>query len=460
MTHQSFNAEKGSDLQAAKYLYRPILCGAGLLYMYSLLYAYENYLYIVWEYFGFSYARWGGVEHGCAIALVGFGALLLPVGLVSATSNVLILLYLVAYVPGIVVTLSVKDGAIADYGAMLIALCVGFSLACLSVGRVSRRFAFGWGVRWDRVVFSFYCFWGFSVVALYFAYGGIMTFSGFDDIYTQRLLSRAESNPLVAYIQSTFVNFVCAFFMAAGLVCKKKIWFLLGVVGCVFVYSISAGKTVIATPLVFLIVNAILKREKIFSVWALCLLFFFSFIIFLSVENFETSDSMFVVSTLLVFRTLAIPGLTFSQYYDVFSRDGFTWWSHVKGVSFFVAPPPAFAHDPAWPGLGLVVGERIYGNADINVNANLWSGDGVAAAGVLGVLFISVLLALYLRFLERACLGWNSRFVILCLLPFSLSITNVGLFTCLLSFGGIVWAVFFGAIKIRPDWPKTLGVPR
>lgn len=424
--------------------------------MYSLYHAYENYLYVVWEYFGFSFSRWSFEEYSFGAVLIFLGAFFLPIGLVSVTSNILILLYLVAYVPGIVVTLTVKSAAIEDYGAMLVALCVGFCVACIAVRGVSRRLDLGWFVNWKKVIDCFFVLWFVSVVVLYVAYGGIMTFSGFDDIYTQRLLSRAESNPLVAYVQSTFINFVCAFFMAAGLVCKKKLWFLMGALGCVFVYSISAGKTVIATPLVFLIVNAVLNCRKISRIWSFCFLAIFSSLVFFSVRNFESSESMFVVSTLLVFRTLAIPGLTFSQYFDVFSREGFTWWSHVKGVSLFVSPPQVFVNDPAWPGLGMVVGERIYGSMDINANANLWSGDGVAAAGAFGVLCVSFLLAGYLRFLERACHGWNIRFVILSLLPFSLSITNVGLFTCLLSFGGVIWAMFFGFIKTGPDWPSVL----
>jgi hypothetical protein len=144
---------------------------------------------------------------------------------------------------------------------------------------------------------------------------------------------------------------------------------------------------------------------------------------------------------------LGLPGLTFSQYYDLFSAGGFTWWSHIKGLSLLIPAPEAYVEDAAWPNLGYMIGDRLYGSIEYNANANLFSGDGVAAAGPLGVGLIAIVLAIWLVWLDRLSQGWNRGFAILVILPIGLSLTNGHLFTTLLSFGGLFWMVTFYLYK-------------
>jgi len=156
----------------------------------------------------------------------------------------------------------------------------------------------------------------------------------------------------------------------------------------------------------------------------------------------STSLFRFILDLVLV-RSIAIPGQTFQLYTDFFSKTAHTWWSNVKGVNLIVPPPAVFASDSSWPNLGLLIGREYYGiNSRMNANANLFAGEGVAAAGSFGVVVIGVLLALWLRTLDRAALGWNRAFVLVISAPMALCLTNSHLSTLLLSFGGLFWQAY------------------
>jgi hypothetical protein len=160
----------------------------------------------------------------------------------------------------------------------------------------------------------------------------------------------------------------------------------------------------------------------------------------LTYKQSKVSDFL---SVYLTFRTIGIPGLTLSQYFRVFSDEGYTRGSHIKGISSFVPAPPAYMDDPGWPSLGYIVADRIYKSPQTNQNANLYAGDGIASAGVMGIMLISLMLALWLRLLDRLiprAVAWQA---ILLMLPTALALTNAPLSTTLVSFGGLFWTLFF-----------------
>lgn len=142
----------------------------------------------------------------------------------------------------------------------------------------------------------------------------------------------------------------------------------------------------------------------------------------------------------------------FSQYHDLFSAEGFTWWTHVRGVNLVVSSPRLADH-AAWPSLGYIVGDLVYKNIENNHNAHLFASDGLAAAGALGVAAIGVAFAVWLWVLARLSLNWDPILTTLLLLPFGIVLTNVPFTTSLLSFGGFFWLLLlFGA---RPEIPEN-----
>ena len=227
-------------------------------------------------------------------------------------------------------------------------------------------------------------------------------------------------------------------------------WLLVAIstAGCVIMFLISAQRTVILLPPAIALVCFALNKSQLMCASSF-LLTALSVSVFLCCAWYEHNIIVGLIATLLVFRTIALPGLTFSQYHDLFANDGFTWWSHIKGLNLLIPAPSSYEMDAAWPNLGYLVGERLYGNIELDANANLFSGDGVAAAGPFGVIVIGLIFAVWLNWLDRASRGWNRSYAMLVILPVALSLTNGHFFTTLLSFGGLFWMLTFYLYKPR-----------
>lgn len=432
-----------------------ILCAA-LFYMIAMCYSYDQYLSQKWEYFGFTNHPWNAIEYCFASCLIMWIALLIPIELEKPSSIVITALFLLVYVPTIVVTLSLNANSMEKYGWLLTALGFGFGGVCIGM---KNELQYDWHfikVRWRSFMIFMTSSWFLCVIILFYFYGSSMKFVGIEDTYTQRFAGRDIDAPGINYIQSLFINGVCSFFMAYGLICKKWIWFIFGVIGCIVLYAITAAKTVVALPVVFLAVNYIITRSSQLDPKIWWSIFVFGCIAVISTLTYNDSTLFGLIAALFIFRTLAIPGLTLSQYYDLFSIDGYTWWSNVKGVSLIIDIPASYKGDPLWPSLGLLVGDRIYGVTDLNANANLWANDGVAAAGSFGIIVISLLLFIWLMLLDQSQRSWNKKFVMLTIIPFSFSLTNGSLFTSILSFGGLFWFVVFGFTRRVGVWPTEL----
>src|SRR4029079_15894664 len=116
------------------------------------------------------------------------------------------------------------------------------------------------------------------------------------------------------------------------------------------------------------------------------------------------------------------------QYFDFFSNNPETHYSHIKGVNWFVHYP--YANTP-----GIEVGSFYSGDPTLDSTAHFWAADGLAAWGLAGVLLISVLCALVFWLLDSAAQRQNPRLatLVVCYVAFNLS--NISIFTSLLSCG-------------------------
>ena len=139
------------------------------------------------------------------------------------------------------------------------------------------------------------------------------------------------------------------------------------------------------------------------------------------------------MSFIVFLRIVGIGGLSNFLYYDFFSTHEFTYYSHLNIVNFFTKSYPY-----GTLGLGQVIGKAFYGSSDQNSNANFWAMDGIASCGLTGVIIISLVLFFFLVFLNMITKGMNKLFLILIFTSFALTLTNLSLFTTLLSGGGLL----------------------
>lgn len=270
-------------------------------------------------------------------------------------------------------------------------------------------------------------------------------------VYEQRVAG-ATDNPVIRYLQTYFSNIFTPTLLCIGLIRRRPLWIAAAFAGGLLMYAVNAQRTLLLLPLILVFVFALISRPRIREYAAHIILAVLSAIMIWSTQTLEESLTGAAFAVLLTFRTIAIPGLTVSQYQDLFSEIGYTHWSNVKGFNLLVPPPDWAFNDPLWPDLGYIVGDRLYNNPIFNVNANLFAGDGIAAAGTVGILIIGLVFIAWIRLVDRLSARWNTLFAAMVTLPPAISLTNGHFFTTMLSFGGIFWLLVFRFV----DPPKAL----
>ncbi|HTN62752.1 MAG TPA: hypothetical protein VL147_14595 [Devosia sp.] len=423
---------------------RSILVVSLALFAGCLHLSHSLYLNPSWEYLGMTYAPPDVLRYISGTVLVIMAGLLLPTRVDTPSSIFLISLAFIVYVPTVVITLALRADALFLYGWQIIALSVAFFAGCVMQRRDSINTAIG-ALPDKRFIWALLAVWAVASVATVWIYSGRLRLVGFDDTYEQREVGVATS-AAVAYLQTYYLNVICPAVLAVGLLDRRRPWLLLiGLGGFLLAYAVAAQKTALFVPFAMLGLYAAMTAGRIFGLTATVATVLALAIAAGTAMYVEGGGNWF--AAIVVHRTIAIPGLTFSQYSDFFSQAGYTYWSHVRGLNSLVPPPASLANNPMWPQLGYLVGEYAYGDSKQNLNANLFSSDGVAAAGAAGVLAIGAVFTVWLRLIDWAGQGWDQRFAALVLLPVAVSLTNGPLFTVLLSFGGIFWALLFAVYK-------------
>lgn len=426
----------------------------GIAYALLFLWLYESYISVQWAYLLLVYFP---LSHGTVvkmILLVGAVSASLPLRLERPSSLFLWFLYAFVLVPSVVVTYCVTSEP-HRYDPPLFAMAAVF----VTAGWVCSR-ALPSSVPLPEppkaVVVAFFAAWVAISTALFFRYLPILSLAGIEDVYDQRELARGTNTGIfLDYARTYYAAVFTPGLIAYGLMAKRPLFVGFGLLGCVLGYAIAAEKSALLMPvLIFSIWGA--RRFKIAYTPVLTGGMVVLTAFCATLTNHTALARYF--ADLILMRAIAVPGQTLGQYHDYFSVAGYTWWSHVRGISAVVPAPHGLGNDPQWPELGLMVGGAYFGfSRGQNSNANLFVGDGVAAAGWLGVLVIGAVFIVWIRLLDRATVRWSPTFVLLIMTPVVMALTNGHLTTVLLSFGGLFWTLVFLAANARAA-RKTTGV--
>jgi len=427
---------------------------SAVAYAVFLHWAHAHYLSDKWGYYGFRYDNFNGADWAAVLVLTLAGAARLPKALDRPSSVIIWQLFVIVYLPIVTITVGLSADSLARYGWSLAALGVGFLTICSTmkpgVSMVNRE---GWLPSADINAWAL-ALWVIATAALIFLYRDIIAFAALDDIYYQRSLTSAEVGSAVAYLRTYYSSLLCPFLLIVGAMQRRL--FLIGcaLVGFAVTYGIDAQKITVVTMAAVLGLFAAYRIARIWYSSAVVLAVVMAPMVILVLLYIIGGGHVYLPGgqttlDIVVFRMVALPGLSFSQYYDIFTSTGYTYWSNVRGIGLIVSPPAAFINDPWWPNLGNIVGDRFYGNTATNANANPFAGEGVAAAGPLGVIVISVATAIWLRVLDWAAQGWSSIFVSLLVVSIGMTLTNGHLSTLLISFGGALLPILLFALGPR-----------
>lgn len=416
---------------------------AGIGYLFVFRSVYYTYISVEWGYTGLSYRPLDFSELAFIYAMTGLVSWFIPTKLDRPSTIILWFLYVIAFVPTMAITFMIGVLSSFRYVPSLTAFSIGLVMISLILNQQANFAERPESTRFPPALSNIVLFlFVLSSAAIFVVFRSILQFASIDDVYVQRFAAADYASGIMGYVRTYHSYLLTPLTMAIGLCDRsRRPYIVLGLSGFVLSYMVDASKISLVIPII-MIVSAYVFRFR----WLRTFHMTGGLIVLCLISVAFTSSVRFVrfVADLVLLRTIAIPGQTFTQYFDVFYFKGYTWWSNVTGISALVPPPASFRQDRFWPVLGQIVGAEYYGaEGRVNLNANAFVGEGIAAAGPFGVIAISLAMALFLRTIDRASAFWNQNVLMVLMVPIGLTLTNVHLSTYLVSFGGIAWILLF-----------------
>jgi hypothetical protein len=422
---------------------RIALVAVSAVYSALLVYAIASYAGIEWTQYGYSFGEIS-FQAGLLIGLaVASWSAVLPLRLQSGADVILLAVYMGVCIPAVVVPLSLERTSGELYHLSAVTVIAGFALTCLAVRKWTVSSVTSPSRKCSHyLIWALVLAWAGCLAVLVGTYGSVMKLVSLDAIYDQREAGAATSR-FMGYIQTYFGYVLSPALIAFGLTERRWLLVLLGIAGGVVLYSITAEKNAFAFPFLILALNfALTRRARVFQSSAF-ILGLLAVTLALSIPFYDSNLVAGFIAWYIGLRSLLTPGLFVAQYQDFFSAWGYTHLSQVTGIGLLVPPPPGPGSNERWPSLGHLVGEQYLGIPTLNANASFLATDGIASFGVPGILLAFALLAMFLIAFQRTADAIPPRFVGLIALPIGLTLTNVSLFTVVLSFGGLFWLIIF-----------------
>jgi hypothetical protein len=400
---------------------------------------YKFYLYPSWDYFGFHYEPPASFYLLFAWVLSVTPCLWMPIRLTRPSQLAYWVLYITVFIPSMFVPFYAGLDSPGEISLLMLTLYAGMAVigSCyrlpllrLRLVRVPRRIFW----KWFGGITAILALW------MLFVFHQHMQILSFNDIYDQRdIQNDISEGTLVNYAFMLLTGAFNPFLMGCGLFYRRKWLFLAGVLGQVLVYGVGGTKgsilSIVFSPgfyVLFKIGRRPFALKLVFGTLVLVGVLCASYV-------FAGYDPVplqlhWVALFVVLMRTFGINGLMTAWYYNFFQTNPHTFYSHVRGVNWFV-------HFPYERSAALEIGAVFMGGNDADPTANFWATDGIGALGLPGVLLISVLCALVFWVLDSAAQKHDPRLAALVTCYAAYNMSNISLFTSLFS-GGLAILIF------------------
>lgn len=277
-----------------------------------------------------------------------------------------------------------------------------------------------------------------TVIGLMFVlyeYRTVLKFVSFEDVYDLRSESSAISVSIFSqYFMMWLTYLLGPFYIARALIMRRRIDLVVGIFIGVVVYSASGSKIALLTPLLMMALNYINNDKGDFAVRFLAT----TSILVLSVALFVPNDGIFRwINSLFLLRLYGSNGWTAAVYYEYFSANYYTYYTHISPINAIFGGYPYGQNS-----LGQEISSFYFPDGDANFNAGFWASDGFAALGVIGVPLVTIFLIFYMRLVDFFAKGYSKKFLNLWWVGFLLCLMNVPFTTSLLSGGGLLFMIF------------------
>ncbi len=429
---------------------------ASLLYLMVIINGYNNYILDNWGYFGFRSNNLGVVDYAYVVTNVLVISFFLPRDVNRASSIIVILLFVSVIAPAQFLVSIHKPENSSEYRLLGVFLSLGFLIPCIltslqSRGKTALDYSLfcknkmmlpgGGFVDMVNILNAVAC------AIMVYKFHSIMRFVAVSDVYDQRRASglgdATISSIFINYTSSLLTGFFAPAAIANGLSKKSKVSLAIGITSCVVSYMINAAKMVLIMPILMTVFYWLISKYGSKKIKSWCLLLLLSLVFMIAIRFGDKSATLDAIRVHGILRGVVITGFTIPLYHELFSESGYLYWSNLKVFNLFIDPPIEFASDPLWPNLGNIVSARILGVADNNYNANLFAGDGVAAAGNVGLAIVGLALSVTLSGFDRLTRVWSHEFKLLIGFNFGYILVNGHLSTTMLSYGGSIWFCLF-----------------
>jgi hypothetical protein len=410
-----------------------VLCLAVLFHL-----LYVTYLSTVWAYFGYAMRQTSAGAFVGTYALVLVPALLVPARSGRRTILVFFVLYSLLYLPSQFALLFASDSWARGL-AIQAALALGFGLLALSFHlpvQSLRMPPMSWSLyAWSLVALCSLCL----AIALRGGLGNL-NFAAFFEASSDRRAKEEASAILGLYGSGyvfAWVTYVIApLLIVIGLMRKRVLLFILGCVTEVIIYATATAKFALLTPPFVVLAWYFCRRDHgqvavKYTYWCSGLLFASTLIAnaLLGVPNAVEG-----VLSYFVMRYFGYQGVSTVLYARFAEANGYTYWSHVKGVSAYIPYP--FDQGLPW-----AIADFWWGYPGLSSPGHPWAQDGLAAAGLGGVLAISLVVAAVFWLTDAFVTSASASLVVPLLLIQGIMLSESSLFTQLLSNGWLVLCV-------------------
>jgi len=386
---------------------------------------YVNLLSPVWAYLG--YVAYGKpiLYKGLAMAFALVPSLWVPLQLQRPSQIIYWFLYLLVYIPTMVVplyALRMEPIQLAQlHIAVFAAFLVLYLFMLLPIARLP-RLRLSWA-QYGLIVGAI----GLGLASyITSVFGFEIRLLSFLDVYAVREEYKetvAVAAGLTGYAVAWLGNAVNPLLMALGLVYKRYLVFALGLLGQAFIYSITGYKSIALSVALFIALLIVTRKNgKQFGVlmaWGAT-----GMVGIASVLGMATGIKL--ITYLTVGRLIVTPGMLTGYYFDFFS-------THPK-VTMSDGVLSAISTYPYEMAPDRVIGSVYRGDPEVHANANIWA-DAFANFGLTGILVFTCFLGIYMWLLDSAAHGRNRRVATLIVGVPAITLSNTALETSLLTHG-------------------------
>lgn len=411
---------------------RFLIIGGVVLYVLGLSYTYSELTARVWT----GYPNFNPPLLAMLVSsiLAAIPSVWMPVYLRRPTQLIFWCLYIMVYIPTIIVAIFAFPEALHVYLCIQLPMFLMFCLFSLPYWFPLVRIPSIFSKNFTRRAILVFVF-----VLLYLTVAPIleleMNIIRFSEVYDVRAIYKtrlAQTIGIIGILIRWIMYVLNPLLFGYGITRKKWWMIILGLLGQIIIYSTTGFKS---SLFVLLLVPAVLiayrQRGRLFGVY----------IVIGSVGIIVISRLLDIIldtdliTSLFVRRAIIVPGLLTNYYFDFFLTNPKVLLSNSTYFGF-IFRLLGYSY-PYSDGIPYVIGEAYFGRNGMSANANIWA-DAFANFGYPGLFIYTLVLALLFNIYDSIAARKDPRIALILLTGLAVAFTNSALLTVLIGHGFLI----------------------